>query len=272
MATAREAAHRNRRVIVTEGYTDVIALNRAGFSEAVAPLGTALTESHLHALWRMAPEPVLCFDGDAAGRRAAWRAAERALPLLEPGRSLQFVTLPAGQDPDSLIGAGGSAAVDSCLAERRGLAELVWEMHTEGKPSDTPERIAGLEQALERAADRIDNRRVQHRYRTHFRELLNRQFGFRRDSRGRGDTGSRGRGDTGGIRIPTAASPEALPRSALRFTLATLLRHPALIEEYCERLATLQPDDPRLDNLLRRILLLVHEAPGLERERISGTN
>ena len=97
MATAREAAHRNGRVIVTEGYTDVIALNRAGFAESVAPLGTALTESHLHALWRMAPEPVLCFDGDAAGKRAAYRAAERAVPLLEPGRSLQFVTLPPGR-------------------------------------------------------------------------------------------------------------------------------------------------------------------------------
>ncbi|MDE0335400.1 MAG: DNA primase, partial [Defluviicoccus sp.] len=107
MATAREAAHRNARVIVTEGYTDVIALNRAGFAESVAPLGTALTETHLHALWRMAPEPVLCFDGDDAGKRAAYRAAERAVPLLEPGRSLQFVTLPAGQDPDSVLAEGG---------------------------------------------------------------------------------------------------------------------------------------------------------------------
>ena len=100
MATARRAAHDKGRVIVTEGYMDVIALAKAGFVESVAPLGTALTESQLHELWRMAPEPLLCFDGDNAGQRAAWRAAERALPLLEPGRSLRFVMLPRGEDPD----------------------------------------------------------------------------------------------------------------------------------------------------------------------------
>ena len=268
MATAREAAHRNRRVIVTEGYTDVIALNRAGYAEAVAPLGTALTESHLHALWRMAPEPILCFDGDPAGKRAAYRAAERALPLLEPGRSLQFVSLPAGQDPDSLVAEGGGGAVDACLEGRRGLVELAWEMCTQGKRFDTPERIAGLEQALERLADSIDNRNVKYQYRNDFRQRVRRQFGFRRDRRGRGDTE--------GIRLPTAASPETLPRSALRFIVATLLRHPPLVEEYCERLASLQTDDRRLDNLLRQILLLVHEAPGLDEDglknQLSGTD
>ena len=268
MATAREAAHRNRRVIVTEGYTDVIALNRAGYAEAVAPLGTALTESHLHALWRMAPEPILCFDGDSAGKRAAYRAAERALPLLEPGRSLQFVSLPAGQDPDSLVAEGGGGAVDACLEGRRGLVELAWEMCTQGKRFDTPERIAGLEQALERLADSIDNRNVKYQYRNDFRQRVRRQFGFRRDRPGRGDTE--------GIRLPTAASPETLPRSALRFIVATLLRHPPLVEEYCERLASLQTDDRRLDNLLRQILLLVHEAPGLDEDglknQLSGTD
>ncbi len=268
MATAREAAHRNRRVIVTEGYTDVIALNRAGYAEAVAPLGTALTESHLHALWRMAPEPILCFDGDSAGKRAAYRAAERALPLLEPGRSLQFVSLPAGQDPDSLVAERGAGAVEQWLENRSGLVELVWEMCTQGKRFDTPERIAGLEQALERLVDTIDNRNVKYQYRNDFRQRVYRQFGFRRDRRGRGDTE--------GIRLPTAASPETLPRSALRFIVATLLRHPPLVDEYCERLASLQTDDRRLDKLLRQILLLVHEAPGLDEDglknQLSGTD
>ncbi len=268
MATAREAAHRNRRVIVAEGYTDVIALNRAGYAEAVAPLGTALTESHLHALWRMAPEPILCFDGDAAGRRAAWRAAERALPLLEPGRSLQFVSLPAGQDPDGLVAEGGSGAVDACLAGRRGLVELVWEMHAEGRSFDTPERIAGLEQALDRAADGIDDRRVQYQYRQHFRRRVARQYGFAHAPRARRD------GE--GIRIPVSASPETLPRNALRFIVATLLRHPPLAEEYCERLAELEIEDGRLDGLMGRILSLVHDAPGLDedglRSHLSGTD
>src|SRR5581483_1502881 len=90
-------------VIVTEGYMDVIALHRAGFATAVAPLGTALTETQLQELWRLAPEPVLCFDGDAAGQRAAGRALERALPMLKPGHSLRFAVLPEGEDPDTLI-------------------------------------------------------------------------------------------------------------------------------------------------------------------------
>ena len=262
LATAREAAHRNRRVIVTEGYTDVIALNRAGYAEAVAPLGTALTESHLHALWRMAPEPVLCFDGDAAGRRAAWRAAERALPLLEPGRSLQFVSLPAGQDPDSLVAAGGSGAVDACLGARRGLAGLVWEMCTQGRRFDTPERIAGLEQELERLVDRIDNRKVQYQYRNHLRQRISRQFGFPRDRRGRSGTE--------GIGIPAGTSPEALPRATVRNIVATLLRHPPLIEEFCERLAELEIEDGRIDGLMKSILSLVHDIPGLDQDGLKS--
>ena len=104
--------------IVVEGYMDVIALHRAGFGTAVAPLGTALTEMQLHELWRLSPEPVLCFDGDTAGQRAARRALDRALPLLQPGRSLRFATLPPGEDPDSLIAGGGSAAMARGAGER----------------------------------------------------------------------------------------------------------------------------------------------------------
>ena len=262
MATAREAAHRNRRVFVTEGYTDVIALNRAGYAEAVAPLGTALTESHLHALWRMAPEPVLCFDGDEAGKRAAYRAAERAIPLLEPGRSLQFVTLPAGQDPDSLLAEKGVEGVESCLKSRRELMDLVWRMCTEGKRFDTPERVAGLEQAIERLVARIDDRKVQYQYLHSLRERIRRQFGSRRDRRGRGDTG--------GIGIPAGLPPEELPRSTVRYIVATLLRHPPLIEEFCERLADLEIEDGRIDGLMKSILLLVQDAPGLDEDGLKS--
>src|SRR5271163_5142751 len=112
---AKEAEAGGAGIIVTEGYMDVIALHCAGFTIAVAPLGTALTESHLGELWRLAPEPVLCFDGDAAGQRAAARAAVRALPLLAPGHSLRFATLPPGEDPDSLIRASGAPAFAELL-------------------------------------------------------------------------------------------------------------------------------------------------------------
>ena len=262
MATAREAAHRNARVIVTEGYTDVIALNRAGYPEAVAPLGTALTESHLHALWRMAPEPVLCFDGDEAGKRAAYRAAERAIPLLEPGRSLQFVTLPTGQDPDSLLAERGVEGVESCLKDRRDLSDLVWQMHTEARRFDTPERVAGLEQTIERLLDRIDNRKVQFQYRNHFRQRIFRQFGRRGDRSGRGDSE--------GIRIPAGMPPEEMPRSTVRYIVATLLRHPPLIGEFCERLADLEIEDGRIEGLMKSVLSLVHDAPGLDEEGLKS--
>ena len=140
------AATKDQPVIVAEGYMDVIALHGAGFTGAVAPLGTALTEGQLGELWKLADEPYLCFDGDNAGRRAAQRAAERALPLLRPGKSLRFVALPAGEDPDSLIRARGADAIRRVLELARPLADVLWDMETEGKPADTPERRASIQQ------------------------------------------------------------------------------------------------------------------------------
>jgi DNA primase len=169
---ARKPAHDRHRVLVTEGYMDVIALAQAGFGEAVAPLGTALTEEHIAALWKMADEPVLCFDGDKAGFRAAGRAAERALPLLEPGRSLRFVTMPQGEDPDSLIRKEGAAAMEALIGRAEPLDSVVWRLETEGKAADTPERLAGLEKRLEEQALRIADRKVQFRYLASFRDRV----------------------------------------------------------------------------------------------------
>ena len=152
---ARVAATKDQPVIVAEGYMDVIALHGAGFIGAVAPLGTALTEGQLGEMWKLADEPYLCFDGDNAGRRAAQRAAERALPLLRPGKSLRFVALPAGEDPDSLIRARGPEAVRRVLELARPLADVLWDMETDGKPADTPERRASIRTALHAKAAEI---------------------------------------------------------------------------------------------------------------------
>ena len=250
LATARRAAHDTGRVVVTEGYTDVIALTRAGIAEAVAPLGTALTESHLHELWRMVDEPILCFDGDAAGKRAAYRAAERALPLLQPGKSLQFVTMPAGEDPDSLLAKGGRAAIDGCLAGRRSMVDLIWEMSTAGQRFDTPERVAGLEQSLEQLVGRIDDRKVHFQYQGNLRRRIVDNFGF---SRRRQPVSMSGGGD-----------PEVLRQHAPRCVLAVLLGHPGLAEEFLEDLSGLNIFEERLDNLLKEILLLANQTPGLD--------
>src|SRR5579864_8811551 len=167
-------------VIVVEGYMDAIALHHAGFGGAVAPLGTALTEAQLAELWRLAPEPVLCFDGDAAGQRAALRALNRALPLLQPGRSLRFATLPPGEDPDSLIAGGGAPAMDEVLIAARPFSEVLWQSELAARPIDTPERRAEFERRLMTQASLIADRTVQTEYR---RFLRDRFFALQRPAR-----------------------------------------------------------------------------------------
>ncbi|MGA3306707.1 MAG: DNA primase, partial [Stellaceae bacterium] len=154
LASARAAAARDPSAIVAEGYMDVIALRRAGFHTAVAPLGTALTENQIEELWKLAAEPILCFDGDQAGQRAASRALERALPLLKPGFSLRFATLPVGEDPDTLIARQGAEAMRAVLDRARPLAEVLWTIET-AHPLKTPEQRAALEQRLETQIRRI---------------------------------------------------------------------------------------------------------------------
>ncbi len=147
-ADARQAAHQGAPVIAVEGYIDVIAMVTAGFAATVAPLGTALTEDQLGLLWKMADEPILCFDGDKAGRGAAYRAVDLALPRLRPGKSLLFATLPEGQDPDDLVRSGGKGAIADILAGARPLADVLWMRETETGRFDTPERRAGLEMRI----------------------------------------------------------------------------------------------------------------------------
>ena len=148
IANARTAAHKGAQVIAVEGYVDVIALASAGFEATVAPLGTALTAEQLALAWKMADEPVLCFDGDGAGRRAAYKAVDIALPLLKPGKSLKFATLPEGTDPDDLVRSGGREAAVELIDGARALADVLWTREIESNPHDTPERRAALEARL----------------------------------------------------------------------------------------------------------------------------
>ncbi|MEL1250359.1 DNA primase [Aurantiacibacter gilvus] len=172
---AAAASRKSGRVIVAEGYMDVIALAAAGFEDAVAPMGTALTEQQIELLWRMADKPVLCFDGDTAGRRAAMRAAERALPLLRPGHSLQVVQLPTGIDPDDLIKRDGPKAMECLLADTKSLLDLVWEHEQAAQPLSSPEDKAGLKARLLDHVDTIAHPDIKSLYR---RELLDRYGTF----------------------------------------------------------------------------------------------
>ena len=258
---ARQAVTKDQPVIVAEGYMDVIALHGAGFTGAVAPLGTALTEGQLGELWKLADEPYLCFDGDNAGRRAMSRAAERALPLLRPGKSLRFLALPAGEDPDSLIRTRGPDAVQRTLDLARPLSDVVWDLEIEGKPADTPERRASLQQSVEQRVAEIADPVVRDYYRTEMRNRLNRmrrpeapawQPGkFRKPVRRPGDP------EPAPFAAGSAArrSNQDLDASRQEWgLLGALIERPALLHILAEDLASLPITSPDLSRLRSGLL------------------
>ncbi len=264
---ARGAAHDKGRVIAVEGYMDVIALSEAGFPETVAPLGTALTEEQIALLWRLAPEPILCFDGDAAGRKAAFRAVETVLPLLKPGFSVRFAFLPGGLDPDDLVRQKGAQAFAAELEKTSALFDVLWAREEEGQDLSTPEQRAAFESHLRGLVARIGDATVKGYYERELRETLwtlNRSI-VREIARGQGprrraQSGTRRNNVTPDWRIrerarlgqrqsepprrPAAASAELAQRSELApareaLLIKTVLNHPWLIEEHSEEIAAL---------------------------------
>src|SRR5271169_4545306 len=199
-AAARLATHNGSALVVVEGYVDVIAMVTSGFAASVAPLGTALTENQLALLWKMADEPILCFDGDKAGQKAAYRAADLALPQLKPGKSLRFALLPEGQDPDDLARSGGRGAIEEVIAAARSLSDIIWSREIEGGTFATPERRAALEARLGELSNGIRDEVVRRYYRQDFSERLQRAFApdAARGGYGRGNFRGAGAGNYGG--------------------------------------------------------------------------
>jgi DNA primase len=122
---ARQARADFKRLLIVEGYMDVVRLHQAGITYAVATLGTATTQEHLNKIFRLTHEVVFCFDGDRAGLKAAWRALENALPLAQDGRELKFMFLPEGHDPDTLVAAEGAAAFENRMKDALPLSEYL---------------------------------------------------------------------------------------------------------------------------------------------------
>ena len=264
---ARLAATKDQPVIVAEGYMDVIALHGAGFTGAVAPLGTALTEGQLAELWKLADEPYLCFDGDNAGRRAAARAAERALPLLRAGKSLRFLALPAGEDPDSLIRTRGTEAMRRSLEMARPLMDLVWSMETEGKSTDTPERRASLQRAVEQRVAEIADPVVRDYYRNEMRSRLGQlrrpqgpawQPGQRRTFRGSGPEPAPFAAGSAARRAGTDLDGSRQERALL----GAVLERPALLHVLAEDVAALPIASPELARLRSGLLDALSLVPG----------
>ena len=232
---AREGVFRGAALVAVEGYMDVIALHQAGFTGAVAPLGTALTEDQLQELWRLSPEPVLCFDGDAAGARAAARVADAALPLISAERSLKLATLPAGEDPDTLIAKGGKSAFQAVLDGARPLSEALYGLLLEGQALASPEQRAAARNRLVAAAATISDRALAGEYR---QALLDRFFNAtRRRQPGRAAPAQR-------VARP-ALVPPAIRAAQARILLAILLRHPWLLSQIEEAFSLLDlPEGP----------------------------
>jgi DNA primase len=219
LAPARLATHNGSPLVVVEGYVDVIGMVGAGFAASVAPLGTALTENQLALLWKMADEPILCFDGDKAGQKAAWRAADLALPHLLPGKSLRFALLPEGQDPDDLARSGGRGAIEEVIGTARGLADVIWSREIEGGSYATPERRAALEKRINELSNGIRDEVVRRHYRQDLAERLQRTFapqGGRGGYAGGNYRGGAGKfGGESGRRFPSRGS--FTPGAAGRF-------------------------------------------------------
>ena len=253
---ARGAAHRTGRLYIVEGYLDAVALAQAGIEAVVASLGTALTEPQIEAAWQLAEEPVLCFDGDKAGRAAAFRAMERIVPRLSGGRSFQFLALPEGEDPDDVVRRGGAMAFEALAKRAAPLVDAVFDRQSERGP-DTPERLAAMEARLEAIAASIPDQRVARHYREAFRErafalrragALSRPARPARSARSAQPGRSRQPGRSGWAGHPTSAigappTPVPVPGPAdggllelERIALGLLVLRPAFLERFGEEL------------------------------------
>ncbi|OOO25820.1 DNA primase [Agrobacterium salinitolerans] len=273
-------------VIAVEGYMDVIALYQAGVENAVAPLGTALTESQLDLLWKMSPQPILCFDGDGAGIRAANRAADLALPHIKPDRSVSFALLPDGKDPDDLVRLEGRAPFDRVLSEAKPLAAMIWSRETSGVTFDTPEKRAQLESRLRQIVAVIGDETVRRFYQQDMRERLNGFFqprfqqggaqggNFRRNGAqpaGRGfQRNAPGRG--GAMAAPASSISDRLAQSGLvrgyqtkpslrESVLAiTIVNHPELLLEEYDEIAAIDYENRDLQRLWSTVLTYAAES------------
>ena len=259
---AAAAARKSGRVIVVEGYMDVIALAQAGFGEAVAPLGTALTEAQLERLWRLGDVPILCFDGDNAGQKAAIRAAHRALPMLAPGRSLAFATLPPGQDPDDLVRAKGPQAFEALLGETQPLVQRLWSDELASGPLGTPEERAGLKKRLGDLAQAIADPSVRKEYHADFTQRFDAHFAPPPRAWTAQRINSGQKNGKWGLKPPTGGDhPHAqairqlgIDPALAKPILAGLIQHPSEIIRHIETLDGLKSVDGALGQLFATLV------------------
>lgn len=263
-----------RGLIVAEGYMDVIALVRAGFEHAVAPLGTALTEDQLALLWRAGPEPVLCFDGDKAGLRAAFRSIERALPLLKPGQTVRFALMPEGQDPDDLIRASGAKAMAAVLDKAVPLVDMLWRRELEAEDLSTPEAKAGLKDRLYAALREIAHDGVRDQYKTALLARFDKAYGrpdYRKSTARSGWTKRRGNAPPSSelkARMERYRYNAAERGAGEKRLMGTILAYPQILEAVDEIFFELEFDTPDLKALQKCILSYWRDSIAVDKNAI----
>jgi DNA primase len=304
IAAARQAAHDGSPIVVVEGYVDVIAMVTVGFPATVAPLGTALTEDQLGLLWKMADEPVLCFDGDNAGLRAAYRAVDLAMPRLKPGKSLKFALLPQGQDPDDLARSGGREAIVDVIGAAKPLAGMLWARETEGHTFDTPEHRAALEARINEVTTGIGDEAVRRYYRQDFNARLSQFFapartqqreqrsgGNWRDPRSGGSWRERNGGDwqqrreaprTAGRAMPYVVVSQQMASSPVHrgnrstvsrreaLILQAALNHPWLLHDHLEEFASLEFRHADAEKIKGALIDIAAHAPALDADALKA--
>ncbi len=276
---AGPASRKAGRILVVEGQMDVIALDQAGLGEAVAPLGTALTEHQLERLWRLDGQPLCCFDGDAAGQKAAVRAALRALPHLSPERTLRFVALPAGQDPDDVIRTGGKAAFETLLAEAEPLVDRMWRHEEEAAALDTPEARAGLRKRLLDHAATIADGNVRQLYRDEWMSRFDARFRPQQAQQHRRPFAPRGEWKKGRFTPPTPPASQAaraiwqvgVEPAMAAAVIAGCIRYPVVLHDHVEQIAMFRIGDRALGQLRDAIVEYALNNASLDSEALQTT-
>lgn len=265
---AAGAARKSDRMIVVEGYMDAIALAQAGYEDVVAPLGTALTEAQIEKLWSMVETPVLCFDGDSAGQRAADRAMLRALPILKPGHSLSVATLPVGVDPDDLLKTKGPAAFQRVLDNALPLAERLWAFEKAQGATDTPERRAGLKARITERANEITDPLVKREYSRQLQDRFFEEFGWRKaEVRAVGKALRSSRAEVSDSKV---GMPERLRRAVIRSILLGVSRHPHVLYSHREPLSGLDMPTEALEQWRNLLVSASYERPDLEEDLLEA--
>jgi DNA primase len=268
---ASPASRTAKRLIVVEGYMDVIALDRAGIAEAVAPNGTAVTEAQLERMWRLDPAPILCFDGDSAGAKAAIRAALRALPHIAPERTLRFVELPPGQDPDDLVRSGGREALEALLAQPEPLDQRLWRHERESHPLTTPEARAGLRQRLIEHSNAIPDPSLRRLYRDQWLERFDAEVSPKRQFTPRNQQQFKGKGRFTPPEPPASATARSIAVSGIDARTAKALivgfaNFPEELPAHCEQLASIPISDKSTAKLRDELVNAAFSGAALDRQ------